>query len=685
MAAPNNEEIYVNVLTFASGQDGHPVPLIFNETRSTPFLTNARAFKLAIMRFQVTYPQLPVWIPLIDSSAPSPNDTVYYVGFAIAPCDDQQRVQAGEPIAGASVRVRWSPENTKFGIPQWPPLPGNSYLADDDSSRYYWATSVQKVLDTFNEAFEIAWLNAVANAKQWLQDNWTGSDIPAVYVDPTADNNIIFLGSLADGSPDYTDSPTVSIQLVPGSYSFEAFANMVTEQFLSVRGSLITSNGVDIFEVVVITAELVSLGSVGSYNLNIVYTLQLVSDPTSTTADRAHLYFDYNGLSCLTYPLAPIPLITTVDPTNRVTEGSITTNAPITAAITTQGVCAWASTSDLIPPAPKIVRTGSSYSLAFDPWPFFPQIAPSYAFENKRWNSHKTSPQAYVILSEAASTFLSGLPTYVDSTLVDSSSLLQNPNSSGVTYWALADNLAEGEFVPSEWDNTPVHIVNIDFQTCTNVVPPISASSGQVNLIPHTGPVISDYTPQPSDSSTSDFFPRLYPPVTTTFSRPVVYVQNYSNPSGDLVDSQYAYAANTAGYAYFPFERDPSDNWSPVESIAFATPTLLAAPEINSTPSIVNDDNNAAPSTSAAFANTFTDISLPLTGGAVDWQGKILYTPSGEFRRIDLTAAQPITVISFIVYWRCIINNALYTLRVAPGGSASLKLLFEKRLLARQG
>jgi len=701
MAAPNNEEIYVNVLTFASGQDGRPVPLIFNETRGTPFLTNARAFKLAIMRFAVTLPQLPIWIPLIDQTASSPNDTVYYVGFAIAPCDDAQRVQSTIPIAGASVRVKWTPESDRYPAPKWPLPPQTSFLADDDSSRYYWATSTQKVLDVFNTAFAEAWISACNNANRYVSDNWNGAPLPKIVIPPGFDNEIRLYGTDALGN--LLPNTEVAINVTEGVYSYEDFLTMLNTNLQGFQGQELPSyqNSTNprappsTIRVNSVTASYVFAGGgpPPSNYLKFNFDVEVVNPTPPLTLPDGVFSFNVkfivgfqNGGPLGFAGYTEFELDSHTDLSTGKAEMLLQSPSVIPTTTIPAAVVSWlcSPTAGVLPPAPKIVRTGTTtYSLAVDPWPFFPQIAPYDSYYGTDKVPYDIGniygyPQVYVILNEAAAAFLSGLPTSVNGSFISSSSLLQDP--SGNNYWALQTGDFKNPLTPSQWDNSAVHIVNLNYESLTNVLPPISASAAQV---PITDPstILGNFA---ANGQNESYFPRLYPSGTTAFSTPVVYVDGYVNSSvGPLNGTSYAYVSNTTGYAFFPFERDPSDNWSPVDSIAFATPTLNAAPEVNSTPSIVNDDNAAAPSTSAAFANTFTDISLPLSGGAQDWKGKILYTPSGEFRRIDLTSAQPITVISFIVYWRCIINNSLYALRVAPGGSASLKLLFEKRMLAR--
>jgi len=127
-----------------------------------------------------------------------------------------------------------------------------------------------------------------------------------------------------------------------------------------------------------------------------------------------------------------------------------------------------------------------------------------------------------------------------------------------------------------------------------------------------------------------------------------------------------------------PQEFFTGDTWSPVDSIVFAT-TMPVENELQAQLATLGADA-FQPSVALSMFPTWTDLALPLSGGASDYLGKFTYVPSGEYRRVSLMSTQPLQNIQWTVFWRNRMNDGLYQVRLQPGGSVSVKLLLERRV-----
>ena len=115
------------------------------------------------------------------------------------------------------------------------------------------------------------------------------------------------------------------------------------------------------------------------------------------------------------------------------------------------------------------------------------------------------------------------------------------------------------------------------------------------------------------------------------------------------------------------------DAWCPVSSIVFTTNQLpILASQFSSSNTIGN-----IPST-ATIGNRFALVITDLMTNQQGYRPNIIYNPSAEYRRISLTGNMPIREIDINVFWRPK-TGQLLPFRLQSGGSASLKLLFEKK------
>jgi hypothetical protein len=117
------------------------------------------------------------------------------------------------------------------------------------------------------------------------------------------------------------------------------------------------------------------------------------------------------------------------------------------------------------------------------------------------------------------------------------------------------------------------------------------------------------------------------------------------------------------------------DTWSPVASIVFTSNTLPIISNQLSAPLIFNNGQTSTGiGNNANFAQVITDF---VTNQQV-FKPNILYTPTAEYRRIDMTGNTPLTNIDINVYWRDKLGQLIPFL-LASGATATIKFLFEKK------
>ena len=136
-----------------------PKRLVFNMTRTIPFLTNAEDF-LTVARFNLqTSNSLPVFIPDIQTGQPDPNVTSYVISFAATHQGQTQR-QLGAVI--------YEPLDTTQPIPSAPTT------TVDKSSTYYWVYNVNDWVNMLN--------NTLTTLTASLNTVLPGANIIAPYI-----------------------------------------------------------------------------------------------------------------------------------------------------------------------------------------------------------------------------------------------------------------------------------------------------------------------------------------------------------------------------------------------------------------------------------------------------------------------------------------------------------------------
>jgi len=123
-------------------------------------------------------------------------------------------------------------------------------------------------------------------------------------------------------------------------------------------------------------------------------------------------------------------------------------------------------------------------------------------------------------------------------------------------------------------------------------------------------------------------------------------------------------------------QRSSTDHWSPISAICLTTNMPIVSEE-NSPPNLLGagNTNNGA---GRSLVSVITDVALPLQRGD-DYLGLVSYAPSGPYRRVQLVSGQPLSTVSFGLYWKSRLSGDLNPCGLTPDGSCSIKAVLERR------
>lgn len=143
-----------------------------------------------------------------------------------------------------------------------------------------------------------------------------------------------------------------------------------------------------------------------------------------------------------------------------------------------------------------------------------------------------------------------------------------------------------------------------------------------------------------------------------------------------MMDDMSTRTVTIGGQTYIktPQEFSTISNWTPVAGIVFISNTLPIVSNQMSAP-VVYDNNSLI---KAGLTPNFNNIISDICTNEMCYKPNLIYTPSGENRRIDLKTEQALADISIQVYWRDKKGN-LIPFVLLSGASASMKILFEKK------
>lgn len=116
-------------------------------------------------------------------------------------------------------------------------------------------------------------------------------------------------------------------------------------------------------------------------------------------------------------------------------------------------------------------------------------------------------------------------------------------------------------------------------------------------------------------------------------------------------------------------------SWNPVRRFVFTTQTIPIVPEAIVRPTPFS---GAYSGSSLATQNVISDLSPELARGDEFRSGTLEYTPSAQYRYVELISSNPINTIDFNLYWEDQLGG-LHLHTLLHNGYVSCKILFEKK------
>lgn len=159
-----------------------------------------------------------------------------------------------------------------------------------------------------------------------------------------------------------------------------------------------------------------------------------------------------------------------------------------------------------------------------------------------------------------------------------------------------------------------------------------------------------------------------YLPPTNTTSGPAGGTQIFPAYSAQYRDPYYGIIIRQAS------EVACTELWTPIAAIVFTSNLLPIVPNQLSNPIVYNEGIIL----SQAADNNFAQIITDLASNEYGYRCNVLFTPSAEFRRIELTGNTPLTNLDVNVFWRSKFGE-LIPFKLSSGASASIKFLFERK------
>ncbi len=118
--------------------------------------------------------------------------------------------------------------------------------------------------------------------------------------------------------------------------------------------------------------------------------------------------------------------------------------------------------------------------------------------------------------------------------------------------------------------------------------------------------------------------------------------------------------------------------WSPITSLVFTTALMPINNELIGKPVIVNSNpllDSDLPNNN--FSAVLTDLEVQLTRGD-EYKPNVYYSPTAEYRLIDLQSNSPINSIQISIAWKDVYGVS-HPLLLEPGTGASMKIMFRRK------
>lgn len=168
------------------------------------------------------------------------------------------------------------------------------------------------------------------------------------------------------------------------------------------------------------------------------------------------------------------------------------------------------------------------------------------------------------------------------------------------------------------------------------------------------------------------------------FNSLLAYHEGYSATQGRnyrmIFEKNQGKSLETIGgnaYLVLPQEYSTIDTWTPINSIVFTTSSLPIVSTQISQPAIYTNNQlvTGANGNNANVARIITDLQT----NEMVYKPNLLYAPSAEYRRIAMTGNNTINDVSIQIFWKDKFGT-LFPMYLEAGASASIKILFEKKL-----
>lgn len=120
----------------------------------------------------------------------------------------------------------------------------------------------------------------------------------------------------------------------------------------------------------------------------------------------------------------------------------------------------------------------------------------------------------------------------------------------------------------------------------------------------------------------------------------------------------------------------------PIQSVFFTSSLLPISPSLTGAPQVFGSSTLVQSGNNANIVLQITDLEL-LNEKGTEYKPSILYAPSAQYRLIDMYGNAPLHQLDIQCFWKDRYGNA-FPLVLAPGSSANIKLLFQKKTLIKK-
>jgi len=168
--------------------------------------------------------------------------------------------------------------------------------------------------------------------------------------------------------------------------------------------------------------------------------------------------------------------------------------------------------------------------------------------------------------------------------------------------------------------------------------------------------------------------------VNTTFTQAIpggnnqILINSFNGTSITSICPTFPFNSTTSNYCLVPQQYSTTPAWNPVQSLLFVSDSIPVVKTNKGLPYLYNGNQIITGSSNAQIVASLTDF----TSSNGDYRGYINYTPSGEYRLIDMRSNTPLQDINISVYWVDRSFNAI-PFYLLSGESFTCKLLFRSK------